>query len=42
MSIQELTQDGLVGIADTVLQLAKLEGLDAHAAAVQQRLEVLQ
>jgi histidinol dehydrogenase len=42
MSIQELTQDGLVSIADTVIQLANLEGLDGHAAAVQQRLEVLQ
>lgn len=42
MSVQELTQDGLVSIADTVIQLANLEGLDAHAAAVQQRLEVLQ
>jgi histidinol dehydrogenase len=39
MSVQELTRDGLAGIADTVLQLAGLEGLDAHAAAVRQRLE---
>jgi histidinol dehydrogenase len=39
MSVQELTRDGLAGIADTVLQLASLEGLDAHAAAVRQRLE---
>lgn len=40
MSVQELTRDGLVGIADAVIQLANLEGLDAHAAAVRQRLEV--
>jgi len=39
MSVQELTRDGLVSIADTVLELASLEGLDAHANAVRQRLE---
>ncbi len=41
MSVQELTPDGLAGIADTVLELAGLEGLDAHAAAVRKRLEAL-
>jgi histidinol dehydrogenase len=42
MTVQELSADGLVGIADSVMELAKLEGLDAHAAAVRIRLEVLQ
>jgi len=42
MSVQELTRDGLVGIANAVLQLAELEGLDAHGAAVRKRLEALQ
>jgi histidinol dehydrogenase len=41
MTIQELSRDGLVSIADTVIELANLEGLDAHAAAVERRLEVL-
>jgi len=38
MTIQELTRDGLQGIADAVISLAGLEGLDAHAAAVTRRL----
>jgi histidinol dehydrogenase len=41
MTVQELSADGLVGIADSVMELANLEGLDAHAAAVQIRLEAL-
>jgi histidinol dehydrogenase len=41
MTVQELSQEGFVGIADTVIELANLEGLDAHAAAVELRLEVL-
>ncbi len=39
MTVQELSKDGLAGIADSVLELARLEGLDAHAAAVKIRLE---
>jgi histidinol dehydrogenase len=42
MTVQELSSDGLVGIADSVMDLAELEGLDAHAAAVRIRLESLQ
>ncbi len=41
MTVQELSPDGLVGIADSVMALADLEGLDAHAAAVRIRLEAL-
>lgn len=37
MTVQELSRDGLRGIAGTVTELARLEGLDAHAAAVQRR-----
>jgi histidinol dehydrogenase len=39
MTIQELTADGLRGLADTVATLANLEGLQAHARAVSVRLE---
>lgn len=39
MTVQELTRDGLRGLRDTVVALAELEGLDAHAAAVTRRLE---
>jgi histidinol dehydrogenase len=38
MTIQELTRDGLSSLGNTVITLAELEGLDAHAAAVQRRL----
>ena len=38
MTIQELTRDGLAGLSETVVTLAGLEGLDAHAAAVTRRL----
>jgi histidinol dehydrogenase len=41
MTVQELSADGLAGIADSVMELADLEGLDAHAAAVRIRLEAL-
>ena len=37
-TVQELTRDGLASLADTVITLAKLEGLDAHAQAVTLRL----
>jgi histidinol dehydrogenase len=39
MTVQELTRDGLEGLADAVVALAGLEGLDAHAAAVTRRLD---
>ena len=38
MTIQELSRDGLAALAPTVVSLAGLEGLDAHAAAVTRRL----
>jgi histidinol dehydrogenase len=37
-TVQELTREGLQNIADAVICLATLEGLDAHAAAVTRRL----
>ena len=39
MTVQELTRDGLESLGQTVVTLAGLEGLDAHAAAVTLRLE---
>ena len=39
LTFQELTYDGLAGLAPTVLTLAQLEGLDAHAQAVSVRLK---
>ena len=38
ISVQELTLPGLKSLAPTAVALAKLEGLDAHAAAVDVRL----
>ncbi len=38
MTVQELTRDGLQSLAPTVIELARLEGLDAHAQAVRIRL----
>jgi histidinol dehydrogenase len=38
MTVQQLTRDGLAGLANAVVTLAGLEGLDAHAAAVTRRL----
>lgn len=38
MTIQELSEDGLRSLAPTVVELAMLEGLDAHAKAVRLRL----
>ena len=40
MTVQELTRDGLEGLAEAVVTLAGLEGLDAHASAVIRRLRV--
>ena len=39
MTVQELTRDGLQQIGNAVVTLAELEGLDAHARAVQFRLD---
>jgi histidinol dehydrogenase len=39
MTIQELSRDGLESIGGAISTLARLEGLDAHAAAVTRRLE---
>lgn len=39
MTVQELTESGLRELAPTVIELAGLEGLDAHAEAVRLRLE---
>ena len=41
ISVQELTPSGLKNLGPTAQVLAKLEGLDAHAAAVAVRLAVL-
>jgi histidinol dehydrogenase len=38
MSVQELSAQGLRSIAPAIIELANLEGLDAHAAAVKIRL----
>jgi histidinol dehydrogenase len=39
MTIQELSKTGLRSIADSVIELATLEGLDGHANAVRVRLD---
>ncbi|MGI9273172.1 MAG: histidinol dehydrogenase [Woeseiaceae bacterium] len=39
MTVQELTSKGLADIAEAVIELADLEGLSAHAAAVRLRQE---
>lgn len=39
MTVQELTREGLAALGPAVMSLARLEGLDGHAAAVAQRLE---
>lgn len=36
---QELSEEGLRGLADTIRTMARAEGLDAHAAAVEVRIE---
>ena len=38
-TVQELTYDGLKGLADTVINLAEAEGLQAHANTISLRLE---
>ncbi len=41
ITVQELTEDGLRGLGPTASTLARLEGLDAHALAVDLRLDAL-
>ncbi|MEZ8293509.1 histidinol dehydrogenase [Vibrio splendidus] len=41
MTVQELTADGLKGLAPTVVTMAEAEGLDAHKRAVSIRIEKL-
>jgi histidinol dehydrogenase len=41
ITVQELTADGLRGLGPVAKTLADLEGLDAHALAVQLRLSAL-
>jgi histidinol dehydrogenase len=42
ITVQELSPTGLRNLGPVAVELAKLEGLDAHASAVSRRLEVLQ
>lgn len=39
MSVQELTEDGLASIAETIRTLTEVEGLDAHQKAIDIRLQ---
>lgn len=41
MTVQELSKQGLQGLADTVVTMAEAEGLDAHKRAVTIRIEKL-
>jgi histidinol dehydrogenase len=41
ISVQELTAEGLRSLGPTAITLAELEGLDAHARAVDRRLKAL-
>ena len=41
MTVQELSADGLKGLASTVVTMAEAEGLDAHKRAVTIRVEKL-
>jgi histidinol dehydrogenase len=41
ITVQELTPAGVRALGPTAIALAELEGLDAHAAAVSKRLELL-
>ena len=38
MTVQELTREGLASVANMAIELATLEGLDAHAQAISERL----
>ena len=39
ISVQELTRSGLARLSSTIIELARAEGLEAHARAVEVRLE---
>ncbi|MDP4129856.1 MAG: histidinol dehydrogenase [Bacteroidota bacterium] len=39
ISFQQISEEGLAGIAETLMQMARAEGLQAHAAAVEIRLK---
>jgi histidinol dehydrogenase len=41
MTVQEVSARGLTDLGPTAITLARLEGLDAHAASVQMRLAAL-
>jgi len=41
ITVQELTPSGLLGLGPVAVELARLEGLDAHASAVSRRLDML-
>jgi histidinol dehydrogenase len=41
ITVQELSPAGLQGLGPVAVELAMLEGLDAHASAVTRRLDVL-
>jgi histidinol dehydrogenase len=41
ITVQELSPSGLRGLGPVAIELARLEGLDAHASAVSRRLNVL-
>ncbi len=41
ITVQELSPEGLSALGPVALELARLEGLDAHAAAVSRRLDAL-
>lgn len=38
MTVQELSREGLASVASTVVELATLEGLDAHAQSISERM----
>jgi histidinol dehydrogenase len=42
ITVQELSPTGLRDLGPVAVELAKLEGLDAHASAVSRRLDVLE
>ena len=42
MTVQELSPEGLRALGPVAVELANLEGLDAHASAVTRRLAVLE
>ena len=42
ITVQELSPAGLRNLGPVAIELAKLEGLDAHASAVSRRLDVLE